>query len=874
VEETSATTTFIGQGEVTEAMQWERKTIPESFIMSGTTHCHQEIQEFLMKPIDIASNDIGTASSGLLLTINLPEDIISSPVYAQKLYGYQGVRGTIRLRLTLSANPFQQGRLILAFHPQGQVAGVLPGLRLLNLQTITQLPHVEIDLACQSEVDLLIPYTNPKAFYDLVANTGHWGQAYLYVYSPLKTGSGGSTTVGYTIFASFEKDLTLVNPTLFTAPPPELLVRAKARRKMPTTKNIAAAKSNTVYASYQMMNLKKGSQLSQRMRTNAYQIVGRGQNATEQEAEGEAKTGSITKALQGVHSIVKSATSIPILSDLAAPVSWATGIASGLASAFGWAKPRFDTPFTQHCTVNQLGLAANVDGASLAMPMGLSATNKVQVLPGFAGSNVDEMAFDHLVPIPAWGQTVNWKTVDPTGTILYSKSLNPRAWEIAATDGTVQYHTTYPMSYINRFLLYYRGTIRHRIKLVKTVYHKGKLLVVFLPGVTGATPSLEDTAYLHRSIIDLTEGNEMEFEFPYTQNDFYTAPANSYGQVLIMVVNELVAPSTCANNIDLLIEVSGAPGFEFAIPRDIPLFPYVPSTVLAALEGRKKEKEKTVLNASFQMADIKKTDTQKGSPCVVAKTAQVGCAEMDQPTLMPASYCIGERITSLLQLAKAAVNPYWQNRGTGTAPLVAGQSWSIRPTSTVVTTSDGSNNVMVRAMCGDWISAIQACYQYSRGSIRLLYNHFGRQGTELSSYLFYTALGDTLSPPVAPWTFSTYDQSGQRSAGATNGMSMGVEVPHYSTLPAHINRLLPYGVNEPVDPYASKVRVILHTSNNQLPTALYRSAGDDYQCGMFLGTPPVIANAIMPMAADPPPPSFSGPETPSGLLSDSVLQLE
>jgi hypothetical protein len=609
------------------------------------------------------------------------------------------------------------------------------------------------------------------------------------------------------------------------------------------------------------------------MRTNAYQIVGRGQNPSEQESTGEAKTGSITKALQGVHSIVKSAAGVPVLSALAQPASWVTGIASGLASAFGWAKPRFDTPFAQHVTVNQLGLAANVDGTSLALPMALSSQNKVQVLPGFAGSNVDEMAFDHLVPIPAWGATVNWKTTDTTGTILYSKNLNPRAWEVASTDGTISYTTTYPMAYINRFLLYYRGTIRHRIKLVKTAYHKGKLLVVFLPGVTGATPSLEDTAYLHRSIIDLTDGNEMEFEFPYTNNDYYTAPGNPYGQVLIMVVNELVAPSTCANNIDLLIEVSGAPGFEFAIPRDTPLFPYLPSSVLS-LEEKRKAPEKVKLDASYQMSALKKTDTEKGSPCVVAKTAQVGCAEMDPPTLLPATFCIGERIVSLLQLSKAAVNPYWQNRGTGTTPLVAGTAWTIRPASTVVTTSDGANHVLVRAMSGDWLSAIQACYMYSRGSIRLLYNHNGRQGTQLSSYYWTLAVGDLASPPVAAVTPGTYDNSGQRSAGAVSAMSMGIEVPHYQTLPSRINRLLPYGVNEPTDPYAQKARVILNTSNNQLPDAVYRSAGDDYQCGMFLGTPPVILNANLPAEDLASPPPHGEVDALSTLPSGSVLQLE
>lgn len=839
--EQSATTTFIGQGEVVTAVQDAATKIPESLIASGTTHCHQEIQQFLEKPVDIASNDISTASTGLLLTVNLPEDVISVPVYAQKLYGFQGIRGTIRLRLTLSANPFQQGRLILAFMPQGQVPGVNPKLRLLNLQTITQLPHVEIDIACQQEVDLCIPYTNPYGFYNLVTDQGHWGQAYLYVYSPLKVGSGGSNTVGYTLFASFEEDLMLVNPTLFTAPPGHLLERAKARKRTPTTKNVAAQRSTTLYANYQMILPKARRPI----KSNKYQLVGRGQDPVQEEATKTATGGSISKALAGVTTVAKLASAVPGLNIVAAPVQWASSIAGGLASALGWSKPRFDCPFGMHITTNQSGFAANVDGQSSSMPLALSCLNRVQVLPGFAGSNVDEMSFSHLLPIPAWAQTINWATSATTGTILYSKSLAPKNWEISLLDGTVPYQTTYPLSLLARAFSFYRGTIRHRIKLVKTQYHKGKLLIVFLPGVTSAVPSLEDTAYLHRSIIDLTEGNEMEFEFPFTSPLAYLDNDTPYGQVIIMVVNELVAPSTCANNIDMLLEVSGSPDFEFMCPREAGLYPFIPSSVYAPMPREKEKEHRSELVASFQSA-VKKTDTEKSAPCVVAPTMSVGCAEVDSPTLLPAVFCAGERMLSLLQLVKAQKYQTAFTAGVGTTPLPAARYWNVRPWATTVVTTDGANNVQMLGAMGDDLNWVQACFAYSRGGVRFGYNQTGEQ--QVASVAFGLVTSANLNPLINI-NLGTYTEPGSRRIGVMSGVSALVEVPQYLQLHSRLNRMGAYGHLEPLDTYSPKVFLRVKQSAARTPDYLMRSAADDYQCGMFIGTPPVILIANLPAPA-------------------------
>ena len=75
-----------------------------------------------------------------------------------------------------------------------------------NLTKITQLPHVEIDLATQTHVTLKIPYTSvyPMSTWSTTNSSSDFGLGPIFIipYSALNPGSGGSTTCGYTLLGS------------------------------------------------------------------------------------------------------------------------------------------------------------------------------------------------------------------------------------------------------------------------------------------------------------------------------------------------------------------------------------------------------------------------------------------------------------------------------------------------------------------------------------------------------------------------------------------------------------------------------------------------------------------------------------------------
>merc|ERR1712137_1362345 len=123
----------------------------------------------------------------------------------------------------------------------------------------------------------------------------------------------------------------------------------------------------------------------------------------------------------------------------------------------------------------------------------------------------------------------------------------------------------------------WRGGLRFKFKFAKTPYHSGRLAVSFLPAnintLLGAdtTPfdvTLQDSAFLHREILDLREAFEFEFTVPYTANIPYLNVKQPMGRLVIHVLNPLIGTEIVSDDIDFAVEVSGAEDLEFFGPRE------------------------------------------------------------------------------------------------------------------------------------------------------------------------------------------------------------------------------------------------------------------------------------------------------------------
>lgn len=598
----------------------------------------QDLSSFLSRPF-LMSNGVLSSTDGAtpVFSFSLFYDILTQDVYKSKIKGFMGFKATTVFTLQVNATRFQQGRYFLAFVPVGGVHNAPSSVdafalvHTASLKQWTQLPHVEIDINCDTQATIRIPYFSSEAFYPLNVITRPPGEDFFgYVmcraYSPVVAVSG-PTTVAYSLYVHFE-DIEVCGPTM--------------------------AQSN-------------------------FKPKGKG-TASEKEIASDRTLSTVL--LQGSKAAGVLAR-IPVISSFASTASWALDIASSAAWAFGFAKPTNIETVCKMQTFRQ-PFMNNVDGANNILPLSLQTKYGVEPLPGFAGNNFDEMSIDYLKTILSYQYPVTWTSGSISGTNLLLVNITPVNDDLTFVEGANTFHNYGIMGLLGNQFRNWRGSITWRIKIVKTEFHSGRLLVSYCPTDPRwplLTANFANQAYLMKRIIDIRETNEFTITFPYVQTKNYLANDMAMGTVTIDVLDQLQAPATVSSSISLLIEIGAGPDFEVFNPLPIKLLPYLPASPHSAWSPPGCIEDSTVIGDSV----VRVNDNH-------------------------ARACVGEKITSLRQLCK-----FWGYMATD--PVVAGStkiSYSpfINPSCSynVVTPVQGGN-------LADWIAILSHGFTLSRGSV-------------------------------------------------------------------------------------------------------------------------------------------------------------
>ena len=507
--------------------------INKELLDNAKTGASVEVRDFLKRPRIISSGTLGTTDvvNSLIYSAYIPNALFGVGMWYDKLRGNFAFRGTLHLTIQLNASRFQQGRYILAFIPTGGAASPtwFVASHSATLTELTQVPHVEIDLSCDTEATLIIPHHNVQGWsYIRTAGTlGNVGQIRLTPYSPLAAPTG-STTCSYTLFAHYE-DVELAMPVL--------------------------------------------PQSGSRMRS----YVKRRPNWNAAEAERDSKDlGPLESIGISVSDIGRAMVGIPLISSVAGPVRWAGELTAKLASAFGWSKPRnLDPPtFVSRQILHKI---SNVDAPDNSQKLAYSDKNELEELPGFGGQDLDEMSLNYIASIPAFYRSFDWPASSSTGTLLSTFEISPRIMTTQTTQALQTVTHCTPLAFVSRFFAQWRGSVVLKFKLVKTEFHSGRLVAAFFPfdytwKTTVTPPLLAETQYVHRQIIDVRYGNEFEITIPFQALQQYrpTAGVNrAIGHLYVFVLNPLIAPSTVSSTVTVLTEVSAGPDFEWAVPAPV-----------------------------------------------------------------------------------------------------------------------------------------------------------------------------------------------------------------------------------------------------------------------------------------------------------------
>jgi hypothetical protein len=767
-----------------------RKDIRHLLISDNTDGHHSSLEQFLAKPQTFATGVFATTDGPTTFGVGDIFGCLTNPLCQDKLRGFYGFRATTVITIEFNANRFQQGRYILAYLSTG---GMPQGTTVFNdwyiahrysRETITQLPHVEFDLATDTSAQIRIPYVSSTLMCPVSAGMGLAGEGspgvyFIYPYSPLIAVSG-STTAPYTVWGHYE------DVELFSSTVPQMAWEPQAKGK-------GRAKIDLI------------------------------------DSEAREK-GMVSSKFRMIADVSAAMNTVPFLSSMAGPISYVSDALARAAASWGWSKPAQVQPtvrvkrlFSEHMAATNTPIISEV--------LSHDVTNHVEILPGFAGNDNDEMSIDYLKSIPVHMFSFIWPSIGaPHGTSFGPIEVGPNAFRTLYNAGTEQLIAFTPISLFQELFDQWRGGFIYTFKFVKTEFHSGRLAISYVPFNQNFTPTLSfaNTHYVHREIIDLRESNEFTFHVPFVSHHqwLFTGHTNrkeqKCGWLMIHVVDPLNHPATVSNTIDVLVQGRGAPDLQFAVPSSFRFTPAVPLIFQSGWEPQ---------GADGTISDPSVNDD-----------SAIGASVMKIQNFDHASSCIGEVMTSLRQILKRGSALDFTLTPAGSTPRI------YMPLLNWVRIQ--SVGAPLGNQCSDIYNAIVSCYALSRGGHRaILCAQSPSNECVFRASLWNGSPGETASavysnPSVsgAVWNFSTSGLG--QTVHQTGFGNLVVDIPQY--MPRHSRNTMAqiatnmYPVFMTDTSMSDRNFVQVRISGTTVRVCdLTRAVADDFNVGGFVSIPPM-----------------------------------
>lgn len=524
----------------------------------------------------------------------------------------------------------------------------------------------------------------------------------------------------------------------------------------------------------------------------------------------------ISSTLSKFASKINYFTSAPSISSLAEG-------ASQIAKAFGYSKPQTMTPVTP-LIIQSLANAGNSDGTMPCDVLGLNPGTMLPPVSGLMGSDQDEMSFAYIKSIPAYYNGISWSNATGAGTELYSLANSPPNYYTQWSSGVNSGFSQPPFGYITDCFQLWRGSIEVTLKFVKSPLAIGTLALEFYPDDTSTT-GLNNSNYVLREIIDLRNQNSITLSLPWARNTYWTKNSSFNGRFVLRVINPLVLASTAGTSISIMMFVNAGPDYEVAVPfRDVNRVPYAGESDSSALPMINK-----VIGSGSELP----TDP---------------VANMNS---------IGDPFTSIKQLLMCSTRSIIPTVAANTTRLfgdMGANAYMYTNGSTLITTP--GNGFM-----GDWLSVLSCGFAFQRGSLRLICSATGNSSTLVKGFLVAQTSTPALSK-VAPTVDPSLSGTSFGISGATinpnlntclsvyrNGPSVGdFRIPNYRMTPfgpakyyaSSENWVMPVGAADKNNASPSLATYIFTTATI---TDVFRSAGDDFTLGYFIGFPPIVISS-------------------------------
>nr|QJI52029.1 MAG: hypothetical protein 2 [Dicistroviridae sp.] len=768
----------------------------------GVTHT---ISSFLQRPVCLTTGKWTTSEpmGKLLYSTKLPRAVMQNKMYITKLNNLLGLRADFKIRVQVNSQPFQAGRLLLSWIPflsdaknNGlQHRNVYYNAKdEKNLPCLTGSPRTEIDLSTTTEATLDIPYISPFSYYNIVSGKSNIGKFQLVVYSPLKD-VVASGELDYTVWLSMHN------------------VKAEFPTGMP---------SATISTIAQVGN----------------------------EAASMEQTGLVESTANKFSRALNVFNDIPLLSSYIKPAVWTSDRVADIAKIFGWSKPHSLSDISL-VAQNTARYMTNYDGIDMSTNMAFSSSNEIETTPGLFRTDADEMSISHIVRTPGYFAKFDWAKTDAPNKSLFSHYINPAFYSLQLDNAEIVAPTH--LSYMSQHFLLWRGGINFTFKFVKTKFHSGRVRIAFIPACMDKTKVSDvnlDANY--STVVDLRSQTEIVFNVPFVSvvpwlqchNLSQTGPllTTTTGVINVSVLNELVPVNTVSDTIQVLVEVAGAEDFEFAIPVEATIAPYVPKTTTTTDSSTAAPKGKRSIVDILTVAQVGAEEVEPVSHETLQRIGTSVPAEVHNHRVgTDFTICantVGEKVTSVRQLIKRF------SRTFKIAPSEKCAALRIFPTSFSSPVEGTDANIDAWSEEVAALDHFAYLYAFYRGSTR--YKIFQTPFTK-SSYSY-----------LLPGTFGNYSSDTGFNVFKASSIPAGVarlkgaakvhipqldgtaelSVPFYSMYPFNVvNSGDTVGIDATNNGYRGFNSTVYYPKDDSARIEVYAAAGDDFSFAFLLGPP-------------------------------------
>jgi len=470
-----------------------------------------ELNDFFLRPvlIDDFTLQVNTPTIQAIKPYKLWSD---DPTVRAKLSHYTYLRGTLCVRIVLSATRFHFGSMVVSFQPYADSNQVLNGLidmfnaesnsviRLIN-NYLTQSPErYLIKFGADNSMEMRLPMLAPKQGVrlfnkdgTLITNStpfeefGPLGDLYYSTLSSLRVANDDKLSpVNIQTYAWME-DIEL-GPTTAT----DMNITAEA---MPIEK--------------------KAVQFRDVVNSNTtLKTVG---NFAEKYADDEySDAGPVSKIASAVSNIAEKVQDIPVIGVAARATSMVAGKAAKILKFFGFSKPVQLEPliFVKNLPYSNGALLENKD---TSFKLTADPKQELSIQPIGGEYSMDPMAIKFLTSRESYFHSFLWSENDTprTDTLAVFPVMPMIDTQYDPDFETKIVHQLTSLGYASVPFKHWRGTISFRFEVVASSFHRGKLMFIYEPNLYGFALTESNVSDLNQQYIyylDIEDGRDLTID--------------------------------------------------------------------------------------------------------------------------------------------------------------------------------------------------------------------------------------------------------------------------------------------------------------------------------------------------------------------------